>query len=82
MARYPLTMVTYHTTGATKDTFFSPKMLEEMILAPTKHSSTTSSRRRHLQLHSCGNIKRFIPYMIDTGVDFMQVQGASSIFPQ
>lgn len=83
LARYPLTMVTYHDDwGNEKDTFFSERMLEEMILAPTKRLvDHIKSKGLIFELHSCGNIKRFIPYMINMGVDFMQIQRRVVDFP-
>jgi hypothetical protein len=80
---YPLSMVTYHDDwGNEKDTFFSERMLEKMIYAPTKRLiDHIKSKDVIFELHSCGNIKRFIPYMIDMGVDFMQIQRRVIDFP-
>lgn len=80
---YPLSMVTYHDDwGNEKDTFFSERMLEQMIYTPTKRLiDHIKSKGIVFELHSCGNIKRFIPYMIDMGVDFMQIQRRVVDFP-
>ncbi|MDR2665712.1 MAG: hypothetical protein LBC21_05480 [Oscillospiraceae bacterium] len=73
---YPITMLTYHDDwGNEKDTFFSPKMLEDMLAEPTKRFIRhVKSRDIVFEFHSCGNITRFIPYFIDFGVDFLQIQ--------
>jgi hypothetical protein len=83
LEHYPITMITYHDDwGNEKDTFFSEKMLEAMIFGPTKRFfDHVKSRDVVLELHSCGNINRFIPYMIDLGVDFMQIQRRVVDFP-
>ena len=73
---YPLNMVTYHDDwGTERDTFFSEKMMEEMVFEPSKKIvDHIKSKGVTFELHSCGNITRFIPYMIDMGVDFLQIQ--------
>jgi hypothetical protein len=84
LEHYPITKITYHDDwGNEKDTFFSPKMLETMIYDPTKRFfDHVKSKDVVLELHSCGNINRFIPYMIDLGVDFMQIQRRVVDFPK
>jgi hypothetical protein len=83
-AQYPLNMLTYHDDwGNEKDTFFSPKMLEELILEPTRRFiSHVKSKGVAFEFHSCGNITRFVPYFIDIGVDFMQSQRRVVDFPR
>ena len=73
---YPIDFVTYHDDwGTERDTFFSEKMMEELVLEPTKRIvDHIKSKGAIFQLHSCGNITRFIPYMIECGMDFMQIQ--------
>ncbi len=73
---YPVNLMTIHDDwGTEKDTFFSPKMMEELVFAPTKRIiDHIKSKGVHFMLHSCGNITRFIPYMIDMGVDLLQIQ--------
>ncbi|MDR1589923.1 MAG: hypothetical protein LBS51_07000 [Oscillospiraceae bacterium] len=75
-ALYPLDMVTYHDDwGTERDTFFSERMLEELVFEPTKriieHVKATGAA---FELHSCGNITRFLPYMAEMGADFVQIQ--------
>lgn len=73
---YPLDMVTLHDDwGTEKDTFFSEKMLTELVYGPTKKLiDHVKSKGVIFELHSCGNVKRFIPYTIDLGVDILQLQ--------
>jgi hypothetical protein len=73
---YPLNMITYHDDwGTEKDTFFGEKMMEEIVYAPTKRIvDHVKSKGIIFELHSCGNITRFLPYMIDLGINFLQIQ--------
>ena len=73
---YPVNLMTIHDDwGTEKDTFFSPKMMEELVFKPTKRIiDHIKSKGVSFMLHSCGNITRFIPYMIDMGVDLLQIQ--------
>ncbi|SHI17516.1 Uroporphyrinogen decarboxylase (URO-D) [Sporobacter termitidis DSM 10068] len=73
---YPLDMVTYHDDwGTERDTFFSEKMLEEIVFPPTKRIiDHIRSRGVAFELHSCGNITRFLPYMVALQADFLQIQ--------
>lgn len=81
--RYPITMVQYHDDwGTERDTFFSEKMMEELFFAPSKRIiDHIKSKGVIFMLHSCGNIKRFVPHMIDMGVDFMQIQRRANDTP-
>ncbi len=73
---YPVQLMTIHDDwGTEKDTFFSPKMMEELVYEPTKRIiDHIKSKGVHFMLHSCGNITRFIPYMIDMGAELLQIQ--------
>lgn len=73
---YPVNMITYHDDwGTEKDTFFSEKMMEEIVFEPTKRIvNHIKSKGVLFEFHSCGNITRFIPYMIALGMDFLQIQ--------
>ncbi|MDR0839722.1 MAG: hypothetical protein LBN99_08815 [Oscillospiraceae bacterium] len=84
MEYYPITMLTYHDDwGNEKDTFFSPKMLEALLFAPTKRFiSHVKAQDVAFEFHSCGNITRFVPYFIELGVDFMQSQRRAVNFPE
>ncbi|MBQ8831077.1 MAG: hypothetical protein IJ017_05725 [Oscillospiraceae bacterium] len=72
----PVDMITYHDDwGTERDTFFSEKMMEEIVFEPTKRLfGHIKSKGVCVELHSCGHIARFIPYMIEMGVDLMQIQ--------
>ena len=74
--RYPVNMITLHDDwGTERDTFFSENMMEEIVFEPSKRiADYIKSRGCIYELHSCGNIMRFVPYMIDLGVDFIQIQ--------
>ncbi|NLA86467.1 MAG: hypothetical protein GX847_04125, partial [Clostridiales bacterium] len=73
---YPLDMLTLHDDwGAEKDTFFSERMMEELVLEPTKRIvDHIKSKDIIFQMHSCGNVTRFVPYMVEFGSDFLQLQ--------
>jgi len=73
---YPLQMVTLHDDwGTERDTFFSEKMMEDLVFAPTKRFvDYVKARGIVFELHSCGNVTRFVPYAIDMGTDFLQIQ--------
>ncbi|MDR2357176.1 MAG: hypothetical protein LBD92_03690 [Oscillospiraceae bacterium] len=75
-ALYPLDMVTLHDDwGAEKDTFFSERMMEELVFEPTKRIiDHIHSKEVLLELHSCGNVTRFMPYIIEMGADVAQLQ--------
>ena len=75
--------VTFHDDwGTERDTFFSPAMMEEMVFEPTKLIiDAIKSRGCVFELHSCGKIERFIPYMIDLGIDFVQLQRRANDVP-
>jgi hypothetical protein len=75
-ALYPLDMVTLHDDwGAEKDTFFSERMMEELVFEPTKRIvDHIHSKGVLLELHSCGNVTRFLPYIIELGADVAQLQ--------
>jgi uroporphyrinogen-III decarboxylase len=61
--------------GTEKDTFFSPKMMEELVFPPTKRViDRIREKGAHYMQHSCGNVTRFIPYMIDMGAELLQIQ--------
>ena len=73
---YPMNMFTYHDDwGNERNTFFSERMMEEIVFDATKklfdHMKTKDVA---IMLHSCGKIERFLPYMVDLGVDFIQIQ--------
>lgn len=82
---YPsVNMITFHDDwGTERDTFFSAKYLEAMVLEPTKKviDHIKASGDICFQLHCCGKIERFIPYMIDLGVDMLQIQRRNNDFP-
>jgi uroporphyrinogen-III decarboxylase len=73
---YPVHLMTIHDDwGTEKDTFFGPKMMEELVFYPTKRIiDHIRSKGVHFMLHSCGNITRFVPYMIDMGAELLQIQ--------
>jgi hypothetical protein len=80
---YPLDMITYHDDwGTEKDTFFSEKMMEEIVFEPTKRIlDHIKSKNILFEFHCCGNVRRFIPYMIDLKMDFLQLQRRANDLP-
>ena len=81
---YPLNIVTYHDDWGTElDTFFSEKMMEDMIFEPTKRIiDHIRSKGVFFMLHSCGNVTRFMPYIIDMGADLLQIQRRAVNIPE
>lgn len=79
----PIDLITYHDDwGTEKDTFFGERMMEEMVFEPSKRLfDHIHSKGAFVQLHSCGNIGRFVPYMIDMGVDILQIQARCNDIP-
>ena len=76
MDYYPINLLTYHDDWSNeKDTFFSPAMLEYMLMGPTKRFvDHVKSRGVVFQFHICGNMTRFLPYFVELGVDLLQIQ--------
>jgi hypothetical protein len=73
---YPINMLTIHDDwGTERDTFFSPKMMEDLLFEPTKRIIRHIKSKGSIYMqHTCGNVSRFIPYMIDMGTDLLQIQ--------
>ncbi|HHT17421.1 MAG TPA: hypothetical protein GXZ77_06905 [Papillibacter sp.] len=73
---YPVNLMTIHDDwGTEKDTFFSPQMMEQLVFEPTKRIlDHIKSKGVYCMIHTCGNITRFVPYMIEMGADFLQIQ--------
>jgi hypothetical protein len=73
---YPIDMLTIHDDwGTERDTFFSPKMMEDLVFEPTKRIISHIKAKGAIYMqHTCGNVSRFIPYMIDMGTDLLQIQ--------
>ncbi|NLM84627.1 MAG: hypothetical protein GX189_08000 [Clostridiales bacterium] len=73
---FPTDLVQYHDDwGTERDTFFSERMMEEIVYEPNeiffKHVKEQGAA---ITLHSCGCIRRFVPYAISLGADFLQLQ--------
>ncbi len=81
---YPIDMVTYHDDwGTERDTFFSAQMMEDIVFAPTKRIvDHIRSRGVIFELHSCGNIERFLPYMVELNIDYLQIQRRAVNIPK
>ena len=82
-ALYPVTLMTLHDDwGTEKDTFFSENVMEELVYEPTKRVvDHIRSKNVIFQLHSCGKIERFLPYIMDLGIDFIQIQRRANNMP-
>ena len=78
----PVDYMTYHDDwGTERDTFFSSAMMEEMVFEPTKKIFDHMHKKGiTVQLHSCGKIERFLPYMVDMGVNTLQIQARANDF--
>ena len=72
----PIHMISYHDDwGTERDTFFSERMLEDIVFQPTKRIvDHIRGKGVAFQHHCCGNITRFLPYMTELGIDFLQIQ--------
>lgn len=77
-----LNAVTYHDDwGTERDTFFSEKMMEAMVLEPTrKIISHIKGSGVYFELHSCGRVERFYKYMAECKVDQLQIQERTNNF--
>ena len=75
-ALYPLDIITIHDDwGTERDTFFSEKVMEELVFEPTKRIiDHIKSHDVFIEWHTCGNVTRFFPYMVELGCDIAQVQ--------
>ena len=73
---YPLDIVTLHDDwGTERDTFFSEKVMETLVFNPTKRLiDHIKSVDVFLEMHTCGNVNRFFPYMCELNCDIAQVQ--------
>ena len=82
-ALYPVDFVTYHDDwGTERDTFFSEKMMEELVYEPTKRIvDHIKGEGKIFELHTCGKIERFMPYMCDLGIDLLQIQRRANDMP-
>ncbi|MDR1205067.1 MAG: hypothetical protein LBL26_06255 [Peptococcaceae bacterium] len=69
--------------GNERSTFFSESYFEAMVYEPTKRliDHVKASGDICFELHSCGKIERFVPYMIDLGADILQIQRRANDMP-
>ncbi|MCL2391550.1 MAG: hypothetical protein FWC66_02940 [Oscillospiraceae bacterium] len=83
-ALYPLDIITIHDDwGTERDTFFSEKVMEDLVFEPTKKViDHIKSKGVFIEWHTCGNVTRFFPYMYQLGVDIAQVQRRVIDFPK
>ena len=81
---YPLDIITLHDDwGTERDTFFSEKVMEELVYTPTKRFiDHVHSKGVYLEMHTCGNVTRFFPYMADLNCDIAQVQRRAVDMPK
>lgn len=73
---FPTDMIMYHDDwGTERDTFFSEKMMDEIVYGPNKivfdHIKNSDAA---MVFHTCGCVTRFMPYIADLGPDFIQIQ--------
>jgi len=75
-ALYPLDIITIHDDwGTERDTFFSEKIMEELVFEQTKRViDHIKSHDIFIEWHSCGNVTRFFRYIVDLKCDIAQVQ--------
>jgi hypothetical protein len=81
---YPLDMITYHDDwGTERDTFFSSAMFEDLVQVQTARIiAHVRSKNVAFQMHSCGNVTRFIPYVAEMGAEFLQIQRRAVDMPK
>ena len=77
---FPADLIMYHDDwGTERDTFFSSEMMENIVYEPNEiFFRHTQKRGVKMVFHCCGNIKRFVPYMIELGPDFLQLQARAN----
>ena len=69
--------------GTEKSTFWSNQVMEDLIYEPTKRIiDACKSKGAAFELHCCGHIEPFVPYMISMGVDFLQIQRRANDMPK
>jgi len=83
-ALYPLDVITLHDDwGTERDTFFSERIMEELVFEPTKRLiDHIKAAGVFLEMHSCGNVTRFFPYMTELKCDIAQVQRRAVDMPK
>jgi len=83
-ALYPFDMITLHDDwGTERDTFFSEKVMEELVFDPTKRLiDHIRARGVFLEMHTCGNVTRFFPYITKLNCDIAQVQRRAVDMPK
>ena len=56
--------------------------MEDLVCGPTKRIiDACKSKGAAFELHCCGHIEPFVPYMIELGVDVMQIQRRANDVP-
>jgi hypothetical protein len=70
--------------GTERDTFFSEKYMEAMVYGPTKRfiDHIKASGDICFHLHTCGKIGRFMPYIVELGVDLLALQRRANDIPK
>ena len=64
----------YEDMGFKQKPFMSPAMYRELIMPAHKHTiDYCKSRKLPVLMHSCGYIAPFVPYLIEVGVQCLQV---------
>ena len=78
----PVDYMTYHDDwGSERDSFFSSAIMDSIVFKPTKKIFDHMHKYGiTVQLHSCGKIERFLPNMIDMGVNVLQIQARANDF--
>ncbi|MEK6797189.1 MAG: uroporphyrinogen decarboxylase family protein [Spirochaetota bacterium] len=72
-------MFIYEDLGYTKDAFFSPAMHRELILPyHKKFFGFLKDHKLPVIMHTCGNIVKHIPAIIESGVDCLQPMEAKT----
>ena len=81
---YPIDIITLHDDwGTERDTFFSEKVMETLVFEPTKRLlDHIKASGAFVEMHSCGNVTRFFPYMVDLNCDIAQVQRRAVDMPK
>ncbi|MBI4976804.1 MAG: hypothetical protein HZC28_04940 [Spirochaetes bacterium] len=72
-------MFIYEDLGYTKDVFFSPAMHRELILPHhKKFFGFLKDHKLPIIMHTCGNVTKHIPAIIESGVDCLQPMEAKT----
>lgn len=77
---FPTDMIMYHDDwGTERDTFFGERMMDEIVYEPNEiFFRHVRERGIAMVFHTCGCVRRFLPYMVTLRPDFLQLQARAN----